>query len=470
MSFIFDTLIWKNNNGFIPALAESWNYNPSDMTFTFHLNSNAKWHDGKPVTGEDVAFTVEYFRTHPYRFIKIADIEDVQPEDGNTVVFRLSTPYAPFLSIIGASMPILPKHIWETVEKPEVYDDPKAFVGSGPYLFGDFDKTKGTYLYRAFVDYYLGCPKVDRLIYIRSANPLLSLTSGEADLANIRPEMAKHLAKKGMTVISDEHGWVKKLMVNHKKWPLSETRFRKALAYAINQSEIIEKSHRGFASPASYGLLSVDHEMYNPAVPTYPYNPAKSIQLLESLGFTKNQSGMFQKNGKELKLELLCSTITAAGENVADRDGEVIKNQLQHIGIEIELIHMERTTADVHIKKWDFDLALSGHGGITGDPVIMNQMILSSYGGGSVNSSRYDENRQLNEILEKSVSEMDHKKRTELVYEAQMIYATELPSIALYYPHAFSAYNPEKSVHWFYTKGGMATGIPISQNKTALIR
>jgi peptide/nickel transport system substrate-binding protein len=100
----------------------------------------------------------------------------------------------------------------------------------------------------------------------------------------------------------------------------------------------------------------------------------------------------------------------------------------------------------------------------------MNQMILSSYGGGSVNSSRYDENRQLNEILEKSVSEMDHKKRTELVYEAQMIYATELPSIALYYPHAFSAYNPEKSVHWFYTKGGMATGIPISQNKTALIR
>ena len=470
MSWIFDTLIWKDQKGYIPGLADSWSYDPTNMTFTFNLNPKARWHDGKPVTAEDVVFTIGYFRKHPYHFIKIADVASISATDGHTVLLKLSKPYAPFLSSVGGTMPILPKHIWEPVTEPEKYNDPKAFIGSGPYLFRDFDKTKGSYLYEAFADYYQGRPKVDRLIYLRSGKPLVSLTNKEADLANIRPEMAEQLARKGMTIINDERGWVKKLMINHKKAPLNDRRFRQALAYAISQREIIEKGHRGFASPASYGLLSVDHEMYNPATPTYPYDPQKASKLIESLGFTEGKDGFFQKNGKKLTLNLLCSTITAAGESVADRDGEIIKKQLEKAGIGIELVNMEQTTTDIRIKKWDFDLAVSGHGAVTGDPVILNEMILSTYGGGAVNSARYDDNPDLNKVLEKSVLEMDPQKRKKLVYEAQRIYALDLPSISLYYPQNFSAYNPQKGVNWFYTKGGIAKGVPISQNKMALIR
>ena len=73
-------------------------------------------------------------------------------------------------------MPVLPKHIWESVGNPEAFDDPKAFIGSGPYLFMDFNKAQGTYLYEAFGDYYQGRPKADRLIYVRSGKPLVSLS------------------------------------------------------------------------------------------------------------------------------------------------------------------------------------------------------------------------------------------------------------------------------------------------------
>ena len=470
MSWVFDTLIWKDQKGYVPALADSWSYDPANMTFTFNLNKKAKWHDGKPLTAEDVVFTIGYYRKHPYRFVKIADIGNVSAKDAHTVLLRLSKPYAPFLSSVGGTMPILPEHIWKSVTDPEKYNDRKAFVGSGPYVFRDFDKTKGSYLYEAFGDYYQGRPKVDRLIYIRSGKPLISLTNKEVDLANIRPEMVEQLAKKGLKVINDEHGWVKKLLINHKKAPLNDRRFRQALAYAINQREIIEKGHRGFATPASYGLLSMDHDMYNPAAPTYPHSPQKASELIESLGFTKGGDGFFQKNGKKLVLNLLCSTITVAGESVSDRDGEIIKRQLQTAGIAADLVNMEQTTTDSRVKSWDFDLAVSGHGGITGDPVILNEMILSTYGGGSVNSSRYDSNPDLNRLLEKSVLEMDQEKRKKLVYEVQKIYALDLPAISLYYPHGFAAYNPQKGVHWFYTKGGIAKGIPISQNKMALLR
>jgi peptide/nickel transport system substrate-binding protein len=91
------------------------------------------------------------------------------------VEIQLTKPYAPFISDIAGTMPIVPRHIWQGVKDPKKFNDPKAFIGSGPYRFRDFDKAKGSYLFEAFADYYQGRPKADRLIYVRSGKPLISL-------------------------------------------------------------------------------------------------------------------------------------------------------------------------------------------------------------------------------------------------------------------------------------------------------
>lgn len=470
MSWVFDTLIWKDQKGFIPALAESWRYDTEKKTFLFKLNPKARWHDGKPVTAADVVFTIGYYRKHPYRSLDISRIDSAAAKDRHTVAIRLARPFAPFLHDIGGTMPILPKHIWEAVDKPEAFTGPEAFIGSGPYLFRDFNKTQGTYLYEAFPDYYQGRPRADRLIYIRSGKPLVSLTTGQADLANIQPDMAPMLEKKGLIILRNKHGWNKKLMINHRKPPFNDRRFRQALAYAINQREIIDKGHRGFAAPASPGLLSIDHELYNPDTPVYPHDPKKARRLIESLGFRTGADGCYERNGQRLALTLLSSAITVAGESGPDRDGEIIRKQLEEAGIKVELLALEQTTTDSRIKNWDFDLAISGHGGIYGDPVILNQMISSAYGAGSVNCARYDANHELNRLLEAQLGEMDPATRKKIVGEIQKIYTQDLPAISLYYPENLAAYNPKKGIAWFYTKGGIGTGIPIPQNKMALIR
>ena len=89
---------------------------------------------------------------------------------------------------------------------------------------------------------------------------------------------------------------------------------------------------------------------------------------------------------------------------------------------------------------------------------------------GSVNSARYDGNEELLDLLENQAREMDSKKRKALVFKCQEIYADEIPAISLYYPDSLAAYNPESGIEWFYTKGGMASGIPIAQNKMSLIK
>ncbi|MFH1243340.1 MAG: ABC transporter substrate-binding protein [Pseudomonadota bacterium] len=273
-----------------------------------------------------------------------------------------------------------------------------------------------------------------------------------------------------MVILTDKHGWNKKLMINHKKAPFNDRRFRQALAYAIDRQEIIDKAHRGLGAPASYGLLSRDHEWYNPDTPDYPLDPQKAQEIIASLGFLKGADGFFSRDGKPLKVDLLVSNIAVAGERTPDRDGEVIKHQLEAAGIRVDLTNLEQTVTDSRIKKWDFDLAISGHGAILGDPKILNEMISSKYGAGSVNSARFDENQELNRLLEEQISEMDHERRKALVYKIQEVYAKELPAISLYYPEGMSAYNPEKGIKWFYTKGGISKGIPIAQNKMSLIR
>ncbi|MFO8165021.1 MAG: ABC transporter substrate-binding protein [Thermodesulfobacteriota bacterium] len=469
MSWTFDTLIWKDDTGFIPALASNWTYDPKDLTFIFELQKDVKWHDGRSFSSEDVVFTIDYFSKHPYYWVPMGNVAGAEARGKREVIIKLKKPYAPFLAYIGGVMPILPKHIWQNVVEPRKYSDPKAYIGCGPYKFVDFNKAKGTYLYEAFEGYYQGKPKANRLIYIKAGNPIITLSSGKADLANIRPEMELTLKEKGMVILKNARGWNKKLMINHKKPPFHAKRFRKALAHAINQQAMIDKAHRGLGSPASFGLLSPDHEFYNPNTPTYDSDPDKARRILESLGYMKGTDGFYTKNGLPLEIEVLVSNITSAGESIADRDGEVIKRQLEAVGIRIDLVNMEQATTDGRIKRWDFDVAITGHGGLLGDARILNEMILPEVSG-SVNSARFGVNKELIKLLENQISEMDLSKRKAIVFKIQEIYADEVPAISLYYPTSMAAYNPNKGIRWYYTQGGISLGIPIAQNKMSLIK
>lgn len=469
MSWVFDTLVWKDRNGYIPALALSWKYEPESLSFVFRLRDGIRWHDGEPLTVEDVVFTIRYFKKHPYRWVPMEAIAGAERRGPREVAVKLVKPYAPFLAYVGGTMPIIPKHIWEKVQDPRTFSSPEAFIGSGPFRFMDFSKAKGTYLFEANPDYFLGKPVVDRLIYVKAGKPLMTLLSGKADLVNIKPDMAEPLRDRGMVVLENQRGWNKKLMINHRKPPFNDRRFRQALAYAIDQQEIIDKAHRGFGTPASFGLLSPDHEFYNPETPDYPHDPQQAEALIESLGYRKTPEGMVARNGDPLRIELLSSNITVAGESVSDRDGEVIKKQLEAVGIQVDLVNMEQATTDARVRKWEFDLAISGHGGLLGDARILNRMIHPNVTG-SVNSARYGGNSNLLDLLKAQVAEMDVEKRRRLVYRIQKIYAQELPAISLYYPASMSAYNPKKEVDWYYTEGGIALGIPIAQNKMSLIR
>jgi peptide/nickel transport system substrate-binding protein len=462
MSLIFDTLVWRDKEGeVIPLLTESWIYDENENMFTFNLRKDVTWHDGEPFDASDVVFTFDYIEKYPWVWVNSSFIESVQKIDSYTVNITLSEKYAPFLNNIAGTLPILPQHIWKNIEEPLSYTGDDALIGTGPFIFKDYNSSEGSYLYEANHDYYLGKVNVESLAFVRvseETTPAM-LKNGEIDAGPIPPDVTEDLKQSGLKLEEEPPIWAAKLIINHQSDSLlAEKSFRQAMAYAIDTDQIVEISQRGFAVKGSAGLIPPANSLwYNDNTPQYEYDPLKAGDLMEDLGWILSEDGYYYKDGDILELEL------AVSQGDFERDAQIVKENLEQAGIKIDLVSYESKTLDTKVENWDFDLAVSGHGGLGGDPESLNRVVI----GEDFNSVRYFENERMVELMQSQLKEMDQNIRREMVYEVQEIYAEELPSITLYYPKWYWAHNEKANI--FYTEGGVSLGIPIPINKIAFV-
>ncbi len=357
MSLIFDTLVWKDDEGYLPALAEGWEYLEAENAYSFELQEGVTWHDGEPFTADDVVFTVEYIQDHPYQWVDSGVIESAEAAGDYTVKLYLTEPYAPFMDLVACTLPILPRHIWEGVSDPASFSDDEALVGTGPFRLADYNKAQGTYLYEAYDGYYMGTPKVGRIVFVKISDQTApaALRQGSIAAASVPPEAISTLEGAGLEVIEGAFDWNAKLMINHQKEPFSDPEFRRALAHAIDREALVEIVLRGEGIAGSPGLVPPDSDWYNPAVEAYDYDPELAREMIEDLGY----------DGTEV--EVLVAERGIVGWP-GSRAAELIEEQLEDAGLEVILRSLDGATLDTLVMAWDFDLALLGHGGLGADP------------------------------------------------------------------------------------------------------
>lgn len=458
MSFLFDTLVWRDATAYVPALAENWEYLEEETAYLFELRPDVTWHDGEPFTARDVAFTFRYLKEHPYSMADTTAVAAVEVLDDYRVIIKLHEPFAPFLALIAGAVPILPEHIWQSVENPAEYSQPEAVIGTGPYKLADYNREQGSYLYLANEDYYLGEPLVKQLRFVK-LNPQLAgaaLLRGEINYTPIPPEMLDELLGQDISIVKADYDFAVKLMFNHTKEPFSGKEFRQGLAYAINRQELVDIAKRGHGLAGSPGLLSETSPWYNGGVPAYGYDQDRALALFEKAGY-HYENGKLVKDGKPAMFTLLFDPDT-------EREAQLLEKQLEEVGIELRLRSVEAKTRDSLVSDWQFDLALLGHGGLGTDPAFYTQVIV----GPSFHSARYTANEQLNNLIKDQLKTMDRESRLGLLKKIQEIYAEEMPCLTLYYPDNYFAHDGQ--VELFNTWQGVATGVPLPLNKLSFVQ
>ena len=464
MSLLFDTLIWKDSKGFVPALAEKWEISADGRTYRFLLRKNVKWHDGKPFKAADVVFTFRYLKEQGYTWSSVAMIDRVEAVGDHEVKIILAKPYAPFLDNVAGTAPMLPQHIWRDVKDARQFLQPAALIGTGPYRLADYSREQGSYRYTASPEYYGGKPKYQEIRFVKMSpeTSVAALRQKQVDFIQAPPDMADRLKQEGFAVPVGKLDWVAKLLINHRKPPFDNADFRRALALAIDRDALVEITLRGHGKPGNPGLLAPDSPWHNPE-PQLPFEPAKTAKLLQGLGYARN-GAFWEKDGVPLTVELL---VAPGGIGVPgspqERQGEFIKSQLEQAGIRVAIRALDAKAIDSRVAEWNFDLALSGHGGIGGDPQVLVRMIT----GDNFLSARWQGNEELRQVLAEQTAAIDPDERRQLIFEAQRLYAADLPALPLYYPTWYYAHNDR--VQPFFTFQGVANGIPQPFNKLQFI-
>ena len=467
MTLVFDTLVWKNETGYGPGLAKTWEWLPGEKAWRMTLQKDAKWHDGVAFTARDVVFSFVYYKKHPYPYIATPQVIRAEAVDDATVKIFLTEPYAPFLDYIAASVPILPEHIWKDVVDPKGFTGPAAVVGSGPYRLAEYSKEHGTYRFTAVPGYYLGEARVKELRFVKLSwdMSVAALKRGEVDAAQVPPDMAEPLKKEGYKLISQEGDWVAILLLNHRQAPLNQVEVRQALAYLIDRPELVKTTLRGHGVAGSPGLAPPGSPWTNPQVlGKYSYDPAQAANLLKQAGYIK-QNGQWIKDGQPLKLELLVGAGGLAMSGApSERQGEFIKNQLAKEGIVVDLRVMDPKTVDSRQNSWQFQLALTGSGGLGCDPEAFSRLLTREIFFGA----RWQGDADWQQAVGKSRSEMDPALRRNWVYRIQELAARDMPFLPLYYPRSYWAFNDK--VRLWYTFQGVGNGAPIPQNKLIFVQ
>jgi peptide/nickel transport system substrate-binding protein len=316
------------------------------MAVTYKLRK-ATWHDGKPVTSDDVRFTWQVYQDPAVKATSrdgYDKIKAIDTPDAQTVVVHFKEIYAPYLGLFGG---IFPRHLLEAdLKKQEKPGDShfnqsawnRAPVGSGAFKFKEW--VPGDHItYEANPTYYRGKPKVETIVFKiipDENNAYTQLQAGAIDIyqsaALTQYDQLKQMS--GVVIhetpsLSYEH-----LDFNLANPVLADVKVRRAISMAINREEISAKIYKGLYKAAYSDQSPLNTNYYEPAVEKLSaFDPEGAKKVLDEAGWTMGADGFRTKDGKPLKLGIA----STSGRKPRELTEQVMKSYLKAVGINLEI-------------------------------------------------------------------------------------------------------------------------------------
>jgi peptide/nickel transport system substrate-binding protein len=443
-ALLFEGLTRIDESGGVqPALAERWTVGENNQVFIFTLRRDRTWHDGAPITADDVLYTVRGVQNANFpgdrSLAALWRNVLVQKIDQRTIRFEISTPFAPFPSL--ARLPILPSHLFRTLRPEQWAAAPfsRRPVGSGRWKLQALDNKQA--LLVPFED-HPDAGSLDHLLlrfYPTADAAVLALrrreVQGVATLATAgrRAPEAPRRTKRVLAALGD----YTLLAFNLRQAPLDDPRFRQALALGINRELLIANVLDGQAqtidSPVLPGTWAADQQARLPA-----FRRSAAQQALGQLGYVdSNGDGWIEQEGQRLTLPLL---IADNGEQIALANE--IARQLRAIGIAVETRRVPAATLQSDLATHNFTLALHSWSDVGADPDAF-ALWHSSRADGGANYAGL-RNPEIDRLLADGRAATSESQRRQIYAQFQRRWIEILPSLPLY--QSVLAYDVDESI------------------------
>ncbi len=323
------------NNNVVAGLAEDWNFDESTNTYEFTLREGLTFHDGQPLTANDVKFTIEAIMdpdNGSENASNFEDVKNIEVIDDTHVNIQLTAPNVAMLDYL--TIGILPEHILKD-EDMTTSDFNQNPVGAGPYKLVSWDMGQSITMEK-FENYYQGAPKIEKVIFkiVDDTDArALQLKSGELNFAQITPKVEAEFADNDdFSVYSMTTADYRGIMYNFNNELFKNNReLPAALSYAIDRQAIIDSVLLGHGQVAYSPLQAGEYN--NEAIEKYDYDPEKAQQLLEDAGWEKNNEGIYEKDGQLLKFTINCSQ----GDQVRIDMANLCAQNFKDIGVDVSV-------------------------------------------------------------------------------------------------------------------------------------
>lgn len=439
--------------GWTPRLATSWQWSPDSLAITFHLDPDARWHDGQPVTSNDIRFTVDIHKDPKVgsRFATdFAGVDSVATPDASTAViwYRERSPEQ-FYSVVQHLL-VMPEHLLRDADRANLAAHPYALnpVGSGPFRFQRWE-ARSVIEVVADTGYHMGRPRLDRVIW--TLNPdintaLVKVLAGEADLLEtVTPPAMAQIAGQQVVVALPytnlNYGYLAFNMRDpanaERPHPLFGDRaLRRALAMAIDRRALLKNVFDSLAflgvGPFSHSLSTADTTLR-----MVDFDSAGASRLLDSLGWTeRDASGIRRKSGRPLQFALSFPSVSAPRRRYA----ELIQAQLKAQGVKVDVDAGDISIIGEKLTKGRFDALLNN---IATDPSprsVRDSWHSTTPANRGGNFQLYG-NPVVDAAIDSALAESNPTKARDLYRRAYQGIIDDVPAVWLYENRSFLALN-----------------------------
>lgn len=424
MMNVFEGLLGFDEKGeFIPAIAESYTISDDQLVYTFKLKKGILFHDGKDCTAKDVKYTYEKLAGlsggEPLNSTLSQNLIKVETPDDYTVVLTLKTMDAGFLS--KAAISIVEENYEDNSTQP---------IGTGPFKFVEYLQGQKIVLeknenYSTREDRIPSIDKVEFKIMTDENARLMALKSGDLDIAGISTGNIAALGD-SFDIVQGPQNMVQVMALNNSVEPLNNQKVRQAICYAVDKEEIIASVVQGSGTRVDSFLSPSMAAYYNDNLNVYDTDLEKAKALLTEAGY---------ENGFDM-------TITVPSNYQTHVDtAQVIKNQLEKIGIhvEIELVEWAQWLENVYTNA-QYEATIIGHSGKLDPQDFLNRF-----------SSTYDKNyfkfsnKEYDELIAKAAATTNQSERAVLYKDCQQLLVDEAASVYIQDPNIVFAVSKKVS-------------------------